>query len=174
MSLISIPASALVILIGPAGAGKSSFASRHFPPEAVISTDAHRQEVAGDRATQGRNDQVFERIHELVEQRAAAGLLTVIDATNTRGPLRTEFTWHAHRHHRSVVAIALHLPLETCLAQNAGRAHPVPARVIRQQFAELRHLDTDLELEQYDAVHRLRSRAQVDASRVVIGNGMAS
>jgi hypothetical protein len=50
----------------------------------------------------------------------------------------------------------------------------VPARVIRRQFAELRHLDTDLESEGYDAVHRLRSRAEVDATRVVIGNELAS
>ncbi len=174
MSLISIPASALVILIGPAGAGKSWFASRNFPAETVISTDAHRKQVAGDPSTQRRNEQVFERVHQLVEQRTAGGLLTVIDATNTRGPLRTEFAWHGHRHHRALIAIAFDLPLETCLAQNAGRAHPVPARVLRQQFADLRHLDTDLESEGYDAVHRLHSSAEVDATRVVIGKGMAS
>jgi protein phosphatase len=174
MRVVNIPTSALVILIGPAGAGKSSFASRHFPPEAIISPDVHRTELARDTADQQRNEEVFDRVHQLVEGRTAAGLLTVIDATNTRGPLRTEFTWHAHKHHRPLIAIAFDLPLDTCLAQNAGRPFPVPSRVIRQQLADLRHLETDLEMEAYDAVHRLASRAEVDAVRVVIGDGMAS
>ncbi|HSO93808.1 MAG TPA: AAA family ATPase, partial [Candidatus Dormibacteraeota bacterium] len=142
-----MPSSAVVILVGPAGAGKSTFSARHFPLDSVISPDHFRKELGGDVSTQHYNSQVFERVHAVLEERAAAGLLTVVDATNTRGPERTEIAWHAHRHHRPLLAVVLDLPLETCVARNAGRPHPVPVRVIRQQVADLRHVETDLEAE---------------------------
>lgn len=174
MSVINVPVTALVMLIGPAGAGKSTFALRHFPADAIISSDRLRRLLLGDESSQQGNDDIFKRIHELVVERAAAGLLTVIDATNTRGPQRTELAWHAHRHHRPLIAVVLDLPLETCLARNAGRPHPVPARVIRQQVEDLRHLETDLEIEGYLAIHCLRSAAEVEAAEVIVStDGMA-
>ncbi len=165
---IQIPADAVVLLIGAAGSGKSTFAARHFPPDSVISADHLRAEL-GDESSQQLNDEVFARIHQLVEKRAAAGLLTVIEATNTRGPARAELGWHALHHRRPLVAIALHLPLETCLDQNGRRPYPVPPRVVRQQAADLRHLDADLETEGYAAAYVFRSGAEVDAVRIAIG-----
>lgn len=165
---IHLSANAVVLLIGASGSGKSTFAARHFPAEAVISSDRHRGLIAGDASDQGVNDLVFERMHQLIDGRAAAGLLAVVDATNTRGPARSELGWHAHQHNRPLVAIALSLPIETCLQRNAARARPVPTRVIRQQVADLRHVDTDLELEGYTAIYVFRSEAEVDAARTVI------
>ncbi|HEY0493197.1 MAG TPA: AAA family ATPase, partial [Candidatus Dormibacteraeota bacterium] len=97
MRVIDVPPAALVMLIGPAGAGKSTFAARHFPADAIVSSDRLRQLMAGDDSSQQANDDVFGSIHQDVAERARAGLLTVIDATNTRGPERTELGWHAHR-----------------------------------------------------------------------------
>lgn len=173
MSVIEIPSDAVVILIGPAGAGKSTFARRHFPPEAVISPDAYREDVGGDASDQQRNGEVFERVHQVVEERAAAGLLIVIDATNTRGPGRSELAWHAHRHRRPLIAIALVLPLDVCLAQNHRRPDPVPVAVIRRQAADLRHLETDLEVEGYTAVGILHSAEDLRTLELVIGGRVA-
>jgi len=174
MSVINVPASAVVILVGPAGAGKSTFAARHFPGESVISPDDYRKELGGEASTQHHNTEVFERVHRVLEARAEAGLLTVVDATNTRGPERTELAWHAHRHRRPLLAVVLDLPPDTCLARNASRPHPVPTRVIRKQVADLRHVETDLETEGYRAFHIFRSVAQVDSATVVIEDRMAS
>jgi len=173
MSVINIPATALVMLIGPAGSGKSTLASKQFPADAIISSDRLRGLVAGDESSQQANDDVFERIHQLVAARAAAGLLTVIDATNTRGVQRTELAWHAHRCRRPLVAIVLDLPLETCLARNAARLHPVPARVIRQQVADLSHIASDLEIEGYLAIHSFHTTEELEFAVVVIRDGMA-
>ncbi len=166
---IQVPADAVVLLIGAAGSGKSTFAVRHFPADSVVSADQLRGVLGGIEGSQHRNDEVFDRIHQVVEERAAAGRLSVVDATNARGPARAELGWHAHRHHRPLVAIALHLPLETCLAQNAQRPHPIPPRVVRQQAADLLHLETDLETEGYAAVYIFRSGAELDTVRIAIG-----
>lgn len=173
MSVINVPANAVVILVGPAGAGKSTFAGRHFPRETVISPDELRKELAGEVWSQQKNPEVFERLHRVLEERSEAGLLTVVDATNTRGPERTELAWHAHRCHRPLLAIVFDLPPQTCLARNAGRPHPVPVAVIRKQLAELRHVETDLETEGYGAFHILRSVTEVESAKVVIEDGMA-
>ncbi len=166
---LRLPSDAVVILIGAAGSGKSTFAARHFRPDSIVSADRLRADLGGQGAGQERNDDVFARVHQLVEERAAAGLLTVIDATNTRGPGRTELGWHAQRNRRPLVAIALQLPLQTCLDRNAGRPRPVPARVVRRQVADLRHLETDLETEGYAAVHIFRSGAELDRVGIAIG-----
>jgi predicted kinase len=174
MSVINVPAGAVVILVGPAGAGKSTFAARHFPKEAVISSDDFRRELGGEVSTQQHNTEVFERIHHVLGERAETGLLTVLDATNTRAPERTELAWHAHRRHRPLLAVVLDLPAQICLARNAGRPDPVPVRVIQKQVADLRHVETHLEREGYEAFHVFRSVSEVDAAEVLIEYGMAS
>ncbi|MEO9008536.1 MAG: AAA family ATPase [Candidatus Dormibacter sp.] len=165
---IRIPAGALVLLIGAAGSGKSTFTARHFPADNIISPDRLRGLLSGDESSQARNDDVFARLHQLVEERTAAGLLTVVDATNTRGPARAELGWHAHQHHRPLVAIALVLPPETCFAQNAQRPRPIPPRVVRQQMADLRHVDSDLETEGYAAIYLIRSASDLDRVRITL------
>ena len=39
---IELPDPSLVVLIGPSGSGKSSFAARHFRPTEVLSSDVCR------------------------------------------------------------------------------------------------------------------------------------
>ena len=53
MSLeIVLPPSSLVALVGPAGAGKSSFAAANFKPSEVLSSDQCRLLVSDDEGDQ--------------------------------------------------------------------------------------------------------------------------
>jgi protein phosphatase len=167
---ILIPADALVLLIGAAGSGKSTFAARHFPSESIVSSDAIRTSKRTSGWSKGRND-VFAELQPLVDQRLAAGALAVVDATNTEWMRRSELIRSARRHGRAAVAIVFALPIDECLAQNRRRTDAVPGHTIRRQAAAIaRDLDR-LDLEGFSLVEVFRSSAEADAARVGIKKG---
>lgn len=73
----------LHMLVGPCGAGKSTYAARNYEPHEVISTDRLRMELYGDL---GHAPEALARVwklaHGLVRARLEAGAMTVLDATN--------------------------------------------------------------------------------------------
>ena len=85
---ITIPELALVVLIGPSGSGKSSFARKHFRPTEVLSSDYCRGLVSDDENDQAATKDAFEVLHYIGAKRLAAGKLTVVDATNVQEEAR--------------------------------------------------------------------------------------
>jgi protein phosphatase len=168
---IQVPAGALVVLIGVAGSGKSSFASRHFDGDAVVSSDRLRGLLAGDEGDQQATDAAFSRLHQWLDARLAVGALAVMDATNVEWMRRTELISLARDHGRPAIAIAFDLPLDLCLARNSARPRTVPAAVIRRQHDELRHGLDRLDLEGFGAVHVLRSELEIEQVSVQIEKG---
>jgi len=169
--VIRIPDGALVLLIGASGSGKSTFASRHFDAERVISSDQLRGALVGDEADQHATDAAFGRLHQWLDARLAAGALGVVDATNVEWMRRTELIRQARRHGRPAIAIAFDLPLDLCLLRNAARRRTVRAAVIRRQHDELRRGIDRLDLEGFTAVHVLRTEAEIDGVVVQIEEG---
>lgn len=73
----------LHIMVGPAGAGKSTYIEKNYKPNDVISTDDLRMQLYGDF---GHAPEALARIwgyaHRLISARLASGVFTVLDATN--------------------------------------------------------------------------------------------
>lgn len=167
MTVLDLPGDALVLLVGVAGSGKSTLAARHFPAEAILSSDAFRAAVSGDSADQSATDEAFDRLRAELERRLAAGALTVVDATNVQGWARRELREVAARHGRPVWAIVLALPLEVSLARSAARGERrVPASAVRRQDRFLRQSLPQLGNEGYAAVVLLSDPDQVEALQV--------
>ena len=167
MLTIQVPAAALVVLIGAAGSGKTTFVSRYFDADAVVSTDSLRRSLSGDESDQGSN----RRLHQWLEARLAAGVLAAVDATNTDWMGRAALIRRARRYQRPAIAIVLDLPLEVCLARSAARPRTVRASVIRRQVAELGRDRPRLDLEGFSAVHLLASTAEIEGVAVEIEKG---
>ena len=81
---ISVPELSLVLLVGPSGSGKSSFARKHFLPTEVVSSDLCRALVSDDENDQSATADAFDVLHTLVRKRLARGKLVVVDATNVQ------------------------------------------------------------------------------------------
>ncbi len=171
MLTIQVPAGALVVLVGAAGSGKSTFASRHFDADAVVSSDGLRRILSGDESDQQKNQLVFDRLQQWLEARLAAGLLAVVDATNTDWMGRGALIAQARRYQRPAVAIVFDLSLEVCLARSAARPRTVRASVIRRQVAELKRDRTRLDLEGFSVVHMLRSAPEIERVAIQIEKG---
>lgn len=128
--IIKIPSDALVVMMGPAGSGKSTFAAANFTKSEIVSSDDLRHEITGDATDQSANEDVFARFHACISERLKASKLTVADATNVTGHARKRLYDIAAKYTKPVVILMMTTTPEQCLQRNANRTRKVPEDVI--------------------------------------------
>ncbi|MEO6579072.1 MAG: AAA family ATPase [Candidatus Limnocylindria bacterium] len=166
---ITLPSDAMVVLVGVAASGKSTFAAANLPTTQVLSSDALRALVSDDPTAQEATDDAFDLLHRILAMRLRRGRLTVVDATNVEGWARDRLMAVARRHRRPGVAIVLDMPLALVLGRNANRAAPrPPPPAIRRQHRQLHDELPAIDGEGFDAVHLLTSPQEADAVQVEI------
>jgi protein phosphatase len=158
---ISVEVPGVVVLVGAAGAGKSTFAAARFDAAEILSSDDLRGAVAGDPSDQRATPLAFSILHREVRRRLAAGRLVVVDATNVERHARLGLVRLARAAGVPAVAIVLLADPATIHAQNAGRpGRVVPAEIVDRHLAALGRLGDGpdaipvaLALEGFAAVH---------------------
>ena len=139
MTELVLPDPCLVVLVGAAGSGKSTFAARHFAPDEILSSDAYRAAIAGDPTDQTANGAAFKALHRSLDRRLQAGRLAVVDATNVTMPARRALVAIAGRAGLPAIAIVLDVAPAIVLQRNAARAdRVVPEAIVRRHLDELR------------------------------------
>ena len=139
----ALVAGTLVVLIGAAGAGKSTWARAHFPEGEVISTDAMRAMVGEGEGDQRANRDMFAIFDAVLLARVRRRLTTVIDSTALESERRAHYLELGQRFGVPVVAIVFRASAQTCLARNALRERRVPQDVIRAQVAAVTALASE-------------------------------
>ena len=164
---IALPESALVVLVGASGSGKSAFARAHFRPTEVLSSDFFRSLVADDENDLKATDDAFEALHYIAAKRLANLRLTVVDATNVQAFARQPLLDLARQYHVLPVAIVLDLPERVCRDRNQSRPErDLGEHVVGQQCRQLRQSLKKLKREGFRRVYVLRSEDEVDRVRV--------
>jgi protein phosphatase len=154
---IEIPDPSLVVLIGAAGAGKSTLARRHFASEEILSSDELRGQISGDPADQTVSGRAFAQLHRALSRRLHAGRLTVVDATNVTAAARRPLLRRARAAGLPAVAIVLDLPADLVVARSVGRRErPVPVGVVQRQLAALDAASPDGLLRREGFLHVIR------------------
>jgi protein phosphatase len=164
---IDLPDPSLVVLIGPSGSGKSSFARKHFAPTEVISSDFCRGLVADDENDQSATKDAFAVLQFIAGTRLAQPRFTVVDATNVQREARRPLIELAKQHDLFPVAIVLDIPEAICQERNRSRPErDFGAHVVRQQRSQLHKSLRGLQREGFRRVAVLRSPEEVDGAEV--------
>ena len=154
--IITIPRTALVVLIGVSGSGKSTFAAEHFGPFEVLSSDYARGLVSNDVQNQAASKAAFDVLGYIAGRRLEAHLLTVIDATNVTAAARRQWIDLAKAHDVLPVAIVLNVAASEAKSRDEARTdRQVGARVIDRQANDLRRSLKNLRREGFRRVHEL-------------------
>jgi protein phosphatase len=173
-ALIRLPTPAVVVLVGAAGAGKSTFARRHFAAESILSSDEMRGVIRGDPSDQSVTRVAFRILHRELIRRLATRRSVVIDATNLTSAARVAILRRAGLAAVPAVALVLVPPPADVHGRNAARPRGrVPADVVDRQLAAAAALGDSpaqiverLQREGFAAVHVLDSTAAIDAATV--------
>ncbi len=165
---LTLPDLCLVVLVGASGAGKSSFARKHFKPTEVISSDFCRGLVSDDENDQAATGDAFDVLQYVVGKRLARGRMAVVDATNVQAEARAPLVELARANDVLPVAVVLKLPEDVCHARNRGRAdRGFGPHVVRNQMSQLRKGLRGLSREGFRYVYVLESQDEVDGAEMV-------
>jgi alkanesulfonate monooxygenase SsuD/methylene tetrahydromethanopterin reductase-like flavin-dependent oxidoreductase (luciferase family)/predicted kinase len=139
--MIDLPRPALIVLIGPSGAGKTSWARTHFASNEVVSADALRATVGSGEADLDASVDAFAVLDTVVAARLRRGLTTVIDTLGLDGDRRRAAVDLGRRAGLPCVAVVFTTALEVCRTRNRARDRPVPAPALRSQHRRTAELD---------------------------------
>jgi protein phosphatase len=165
---ILIPQNTLIVLCGPAGSGKSTWAAKHFSETQIVSSDECRALVFDDSANQSVSPHAFDLMHFIIEKRLTLGRLTIADATNLRREHRRDWIEIASRFFFNTAAIVFYVPVETCLERNGGRDRKVPSQALMNQHESLEETLRTIHSEGFNYVYVLNQDSQSGAA-VTIG-----
>ena len=147
-----LPEPCLVVVVGPAGCGKSTSAARWFRPEQVISSDRLRAMVGTGERDQRAGTAAFEVLDLIIDHRLRRRLTTIVDSTALEAVRRKVYVDAARRRGVAVVAAVFDLPEREVRRRNRQRADGVPAAVITAQLRSFAAARAAIESEGFDAV----------------------
>lgn len=164
---ITFPELSLVILIGSSGAGKSTFARKHFAQTEILSSDHFRGVVSDDETDQSATKDAFDVLHYILAKRLKAGKLTVIDATNVQREARRSLLKLAKEYHFFSVAIAFNLPADFCHERNRQRPdRQFGPHVVNNQTRALKRSLKGLKKEGFRYIYKLNSLEAINAVEI--------
>lgn len=152
MTELRLPSDALVVTVGAAASGKSTWCREQFRDAQVVSSDDLRARVGQTDRDQRASADAFRLLDEIVDARLRRGLLTVVDATSTTAPRRAAYVEAARRHGRPLVAVVFEATTRALLARNRTRRFPVPQQALKGQAASVADARPGLRDEGFDVV----------------------
>jgi F420-dependent oxidoreductase-like protein len=151
--VLRLPDPCLVVLVGAAGSGKSTWAARWFGPAQIVSSDALRAVVGHHERDQAASKDAFDVLGRIADARLRRGLTTVLDTTGLEAKQRAAWVAMARRRGRPVHAVVVDVGERTTRSRNKQRDHPVPSPVVTAQLKVLAEVHELLAAEGFDGVH---------------------
>lgn len=167
-----LPSGALVLLVGPPAAGKSTLAAAlvaagEVDADDVLSTDTYREVLTGDALDLTSDRKVWVQVRERLVEKMAAGRTTVVDATNLFARRRARHILVAREYGRPVIAVRFEVPAAELLERNETRKWVVRPNIVITMAVEMEEhggvdalaVEVDVVLDADDVKRRLADRS---------------
>jgi alkanesulfonate monooxygenase SsuD/methylene tetrahydromethanopterin reductase-like flavin-dependent oxidoreductase (luciferase family)/predicted kinase len=157
---VPLPDPAVVVLIGAAGSGKSTWALDRYRRAEVVSSDDLRGVVGSGPADLEASADAFDLLERIVAARLSRGLTTVIDTLGLDADRRLAWRDAAAAAGLPAAAVLLDTPGEECRRRNALRDRPVPAPVLAEQVRRSAAVRDGLVAEGWDHIELVSGVAE--------------
>ena len=133
--------SRLIMMMGIAGAGKSTWIKQNYPNVEPVSRDRIRFDILDEKGGEyfDHEDEVFNSFIRQIIGSLVADEVTIADATHLNRKARLKVLSRVRKYADEVEVVWVRVPLETALRQNAmrtGRAK-VPNDVIKRMYQSI-------------------------------------
>ncbi len=155
-----------MVLVGPSGTGKTTWAHEHFTASEIVSSDALRALVGIDEADLMASAAAFDLLHRIVSERLRRGLTTVIDTTGLDKEDRLRWVESAREVELPVYAVLFTAGYDEVAPRHAGKPRPIPQATLRKQFSRMSQAVVEIPNEGFDEVHT-EQPVRVVATKVV-------
>src|SRR5437762_12381815 len=122
---VRVPPRTLLVLCGPAGSGKSTFATKRFGPTIIVSSDHCRELICDDASNQQVNRDTFDLFYYIISKRLYLGRFTVADSTALYPEARRQLLELAQRYGYLASLLIFNVSAATCLERNRKRERRV-------------------------------------------------
>lgn len=169
---VVVPRRSLIVLCGPTGAGKSTFARdviqrNDLASTALVSSDACRLMLCDDLSSVAPDEwpvlqlKTFDLFVTIVGMRVSLDRPTIADGVNLYLDVRPRLRELARTHGFPCTLVVFDMTVETCLLQNTQRSHRMPAEQIRDQRQLLDEAIPHLAEEEWDHVVTLNEQRRM-------------
>ncbi len=132
--VLRLPHPCLVVLVGPSGTGKSTWALRHFAASQVVSSDSIRALVGEGEHDLRASADALAVLDDVVARRLKRRLTTVVDSLGTDAARRDRWVAVARSHSMPAVAVSFNVGERQSRAWNKARDRAVPSAVLTAQW----------------------------------------
>jgi protein phosphatase len=150
--ILRIPPGAIVVTVGSAGSGKTTWARRNFPNEHVLSLDDCRRMLVGSETAYDVTNEAFEILLLALEGRARRRITTLVDGTFVHAEARARVLEVAKAFGCPTVAVCFRIPAELAQFRNRSGNRLIGTKLLRRQVGLVAQFAEQYESEQWDQV----------------------